>query len=100
MIPVSYTHLDVYKRQVLDRRPCRGVVVPANRAREYCPLIPALHVLPGMVTRGIAIALLPAHLLAARDLGCCSRLASSANQTERGTHPGGGRYAADHSHLE
>jgi hypothetical protein len=87
-------------RLVLDRRICHGINLAANRAGKRHPIFSALHVLPGKVPGGIAVALLSASLFAPCDLGSLSRPANCPDQNAIGTYPGGGHHLTYDSHLD
>ena len=90
----------VADRVVLDRRLCHGVGVAADRTSECRFVLPAMRVLPGEISGGIPVAVLPAPLYVSCGLGRSPRSANFADQAEDGTHSGGGYHAADESYME
>ena len=90
----------VADRMVLDRWVCHGVGVAADRTSERCFVLPAMRILSGKVSGGIAVAVLPASFYVSCGLGSSPWSANFADQAEDGTHSGGDHYSADDSDME
>jgi hypothetical protein len=85
---------------VLDRRLCHGVGVAADGTSECGFVFPAMRILPGEISGGIAVAILPAPLYVSCGLGRSSRSADRADQSEASAHSGSGYHSADDSYME
>jgi hypothetical protein len=59
-----------------------------------------MRILPGKVSGGIAVAVLPAPLYVSCGLGRLPWSANRADQVEVGAHSGGVHHSADHSFME
>ena len=89
----------VADRVVLDRWLCHGIGVAADRTSERCFVLPAMRILSGKVSGGIAVAVLPASFYVSCGLGSSPRSADCADQAEVGTHFGGGHHSADDAYM-
>jgi isoquinoline 1-oxidoreductase alpha subunit len=86
-------------RLVLDRWLCHGIDLAPDRAGKCRHFLSALHILPGEISRGVALAVLPPSLFAPRNLGSLLRPADRPDQNEIGTDSGGGHHPPHDSHL-
>jgi hypothetical protein len=85
---------------LLDGRFCSRIVVAADSLGWHITLLFALFVLFDKIPRRISVAVLPASVFSARDLGSPSGFANFKDEIELGHSTGNNHYCIDASRLE